>query len=159
MYDPPLKLTKADVSRLQAFIKKGTRKAREIARAQILLSIREGEDAIVIAKRVRVSRRTVTRVWRRFEKGGLDRALYDAPRSGQPLKTSVIDDAHLVALACTDAPEGSAHWTLDLLTEQFVKERKKKLGRTAIWLRLKTRAIKPWREKNVVHPEGHAGVR
>ena len=158
MHHISLSLTKQDVSRLHTFTKTGTHKAREINRAQILLLLREGMSAEVAGSRVRVSTRTVKRVAGRFKGGGLDRALFDAPRSGQPRKTDDTDDAHLVAIACTDAPKGSEHWTLDLLVKRFAKDRKKRLGRSTVCLRLSERGIKPWREKNVVHPEDHAGI-
>lgn len=151
-------LPENDVRRLLAITTKGTHSAREIMRAQTLLFVHEGKRTSEIAERVRRSVRTVRRIHARYTEGGLDRALYDAPRSGQPKKTNDADDAYLVALACTDAPEGSACWTLELLSDRFMKERHKSLCRTAIWVRLTQRGIKPWVEKNVVHPEHHAGV-
>lgn len=156
MYHISISLTKKDVNRLYTFTKTGTHKAREINRAQMLLLLHEGKHTETVAERVRVSTRTVKRVVGRFKDGGLDRALFDAPRSGQPRKTDDTDDAHLVAIACTDAPKGSDHWTLDLLVKRFAKDRKKTLGRSTVCLRLCERGIKPWREKNVVHSEDHA---
>ena len=117
----------------------------------MLLLLHEGKNILAVAQRTRRSTKTIGRIYGRYHEGGIQRALFDAPRSGQPRKTSITDDAHLVAIACTKAPKGSDHWTLDFLAEQFEKKRGKKLGRTAIWLRLKIRSIKPWREKNVVH--------
>lgn len=146
-------IVREDLNFLHTFIKKGTHKARELTRAEVLLLLHEGKNILTVAQRTRRSTKTIGRIYGRYQEGGLQRALFDAPRSGQPRKTSVTDDAHLVAIACTKAPSGSDHWTLDFLTEKFEKKRGKKLGRTAIWLRLKTRSIKPWREKNVVHTE------
>ena len=151
-------LTTAEERVLREFLRKGTHKAREISRAEILLLAYEGVDIATIATRVRRCARTVKRVCGRFERGGLDRALADAPRSGQPKKTTATDDAHLIAIACTRAPKGSAQWTLELLKKKFTKDRKKTIGTTAIWQRLSTRGIKPWREKNVVHSDGYTGV-
>ena len=158
MYLPTVSITKPQLQQLHDMTRKGTHKAREISRAEILLLAHDRLDEAAIATRARCHVRTVRRVVARFNDDGLDRALYDAPRSGQPRKTTDLDDAYLTALACTQAQHGSAHWTLDMLTAQFVKDRKKKIGRHAIWLRLSQRGIKPWREKNVVYPEGHAGV-
>ena len=47
--------------------------------------------------------------------GGLNRALYEAPRPGQPPKLADNAAAHRVAMACVDAPEGRDPWTLELL--------------------------------------------
>ena len=158
MHLPRVSITKADLTYLREFTSKGTHKAREISRAEILLLVPEEKDDYRLAARVRRSHRTVRRVVARYIKGGIKCALFDAPRSGQPRKTTPKDDAHLVALACTTSPLGSATWTLELLQEQLLKTRKKRLGTTTIWLRLKANDLKPWREKNVVHPEDHAGV-
>jgi transposase len=151
-------IKKEDAEFLQTFLKKGTHKAREITRAEILLLLHEGKNIPTIEGRVRCSLRTIKRVYGRYVEGGMERALYDKARPGQPKKTTTEDDAYLVAIACTKAPKGSDHWTLDFLSEQFEKKRGKKLGRTAIWLRLKTRSIKPWREKNVVHTEDNRRI-
>lgn len=146
----------ADLKYLREFTRKGTHKAREISRAEILLLVSEEKDDYHLAHQVHRSHRTVRRVVQRYINGGIEAALFDAPRSGQPRKTNPKDDAHLVALACTKSPRGTAHWTLELLQEQLLRRRKKRLGKTAIWLRMRANDLKPWREKNVVHPEAHA---
>jgi transposase len=150
---PSVSISKADLLTLRAFVRTGTHKAREISRAEVLLMVYERMDEERIAARTRRHVRTVRRVVARYIQGGLARAVYDAPRPGQPRKTTPKDDAHLIATACTKAPEGSEHWTLELLQKRLRKDRKKRLGTTAIWLRLKAHDIKPWREKNVVRPE------
>ena len=53
--------------------------------------------------------------------GGLQRAVYDAPRSGKPPEFTVKQRQQVIALACTDPPEGCARWTLELLCEHAVK--------------------------------------
>ena len=150
---PHVSITKKDLAVLRAFTRKGMHKAREITRAEILLMAHERMDEDRIAERIRRHVRTVRRVVSRYMQGGLERALYDAPRTGQPRKTTQKDDAHLIAVACSDSPAGSEHWTLELLQKQLRKDRGKRLGTTAIWLRLKAHDTKPWREKNVVHTE------
>ena len=57
----------------------------------------------------------------RFVEGGLERALNDLPRPGQRRKLDGKQEAHLVAVACSAAPEGHARWTLRLLADQVVK--------------------------------------
>lgn len=54
--------------------------------------------------------------------GGLERAVYDAPRSGKPPNFAVKQPQELMVLACTDPLEGCARWTLELLCEQAVKQ-------------------------------------
>ncbi|MER3425309.1 MAG: IS630 family transposase, partial [Nitrospiraceae bacterium] len=60
----------------------------------------------------------------RFREGGLERALYDAPRPGQPPKITDEGEADLVGLATSAPPEGEEKWTLALLKERMVKDGK-----------------------------------
>ena len=64
---------------------------------------------------------TVGWVRQRFVEGGLERALNDLPRPGQRRKLDGKQEAHLVAVACSAAPEEHTRWTLRLLADQVVK--------------------------------------
>ena len=57
---------------------------------------------------------------RRFVEEGLEAAINDRPRSGRERKLSGRQEAHLVAIACSNAPEGHTNWTLQLLANQVV---------------------------------------
>jgi transposase len=100
---------------------KGKIGARKMKRAQILLKADEGlKDAEIMAA-LNTSRPTVERVRKRLVEGGLERALNDAPRPG---KKKIMDDrqeAYLVALACSEAPEGHERWSLRLLSDKLVE--------------------------------------
>ena len=144
---------------LQDITSKGTSKAPIIRRAHILLQSNAGETDAVIASVLRVTTRTVEHVRKRFVTHGLDRALHDLPRSGQPRKLDDKAEKHLIALACTDPPEGSAHWTLELLAEKMVIDKQvKSISSVALMHYLHRNDLKPWRGKNVVRPVAHAGV-
>ena len=137
-------------------LRKGEGKARVINRARILLWLDDGKRIDFIARNAFISTKTIGRMQGRYVDGGLDRALYDLPRPGQPKKTTAKDDAYIVALACSAAPKGRRYWTLDLLKKALTHKKKHTLSRSAIHVRLSERKIKPWREKNVVHSEGHS---
>lgn len=100
---------------------KGRVSARKMKRAQILLKADEGwkDEAIITA--LNTSRSTVERTRRRLVEGGLDKALNEDPRPGQRPKLDGKAEAHLVALACSDAPGGRAHWPLRLLADKLVE--------------------------------------
>jgi len=58
-------------------------------------------------------------IWRTqsaYREKGLDYAVYDVARSGQPAKYGANQEAEVVALACSQPPEGTARWTIRLLT-------------------------------------------
>ena len=101
--------------------KKGELSARKMKRAQILLKVDEGwkDDDIMAA--LNTSRSTVERTRKRFVEGGLDRALNEDPRPGQRMKLDEKGQAHLIAIACSEAPGGRDHWTLRLLADRLVE--------------------------------------
>ncbi len=57
----------------------------------------------------------------RFVEEGLDAALHDKPRQGQKPKLSDKQCAHVIAIACSAAPDGHEHWTLRLLADKAVE--------------------------------------
>ena len=99
----------------------GSLSARKMKRAQILLKADEGWKDKEIIEALNTSRSTVERTRKRFVEGGLDRALNEDPRPGQRTKLDGRGEAHLIALACSDAPEGHARWTLRLLADKLVE--------------------------------------
>ena len=140
--------------RLQIITRKGRESVRVVNRAKILLQSSVGWNDNRIAAWLGVHAATVERVRYRFATGGIDRALTDAPRSGQPRKITDADEAYLIAIACSDPPAGHTHWTCELLRERLHRDRKKDVTTVTIWHRLNQRGLKPWREKNVVHSTG-----
>jgi len=87
---------------------------------QILLLADEGRTDERIAAATGASRSTVERHRTRFAREGLEAALTDKPRSGAPPKLDGKQEAMIVALACSNAPEGQARWTAKLLASRAV---------------------------------------
>jgi transposase len=73
-------------------------------------------DTAQIQKVLGVSRMVIWRTQSAYAEKGLDYALYDAARSGQPAKYGTDQEAEVVALACSQPPEGAARWTVRSLT-------------------------------------------
>jgi len=87
---------------------------------RILLWADVGRTDEQIAVATGASRSTVERHRTRFAREGLEAALDDKPRSGAPAKFDGKQEAMIVALACSDAPEGQARWTARLLASRAV---------------------------------------
>ena len=152
-----IRLSNAEVIKLQSITTKGAHNVHVVVRARILLLSNRGVSKNGIAKRLDTNRSTVQRIRDYYRKDGLDRALHDAPRPGRPRKITANVEAHLVATACSKAPEGFDHWTLEMLQKELIAKKKvKSISQVAIWYHLDERGIKPWREKNVVRTEAHA---
>jgi putative transposase len=112
----------ADESRqLNNHISKGNNGARSIRRAHILLLANEDRKDEEIAKSLRCSASTVQRTRQRYVEEGLSCALFDKPKPGKPEKLRGKAKAHLVALACSEPPEGRAVWTLRMLGDRLVE--------------------------------------
>lgn len=114
-------LTETERVQLQALTHKGTSGARSQTRARILLKADEGLHDDEVARALDVGINTVARVRQRFVEGGLERALKDGPRPGAEPKLDAKQCAHVIALACSDAPAGHTRWTLRLLADKVVE--------------------------------------
>lgn len=114
-------LTADETQQLSAFVGKGKRSARSITRARILLMANEGKTDQAIVASLGVSVGTVERTRRKWSEGGLATALHDKPRPGRRPKVDGKQEAFLVALACSDAPEGRDEWSMQLLADKLVQ--------------------------------------
>jgi transposase len=120
----PLNLSKDECTFLLDFTRKGLHPAREIKRALILLDSTDPTlDNPTLAQRFGVSRATVENVQRRYRRGGLDRALHEAPRNGQPKKITQREEAYITAIACSEPPTGQARWTMQMIVDRLVELR------------------------------------
>jgi putative transposase len=153
-------LERRQKERLESMLRKGRWTPRELRRARILLMADDQKNVsnIAIAKILGCHRETVRQVRNRFLEEDLDSALFDRPRSGQPRKLDAQDEAFVIATACSAVPKGHDHWELALLAERLEKRRHKAVSTDTIGRVLLRHDLKPWREKNVVHSEGHARV-
>ena len=95
--------------------------ARIVARARILIKIDEGWKVPKVAAVLGVSEGKVCRVKRRYAEPGLDGVLHDRVPANRFRKLDQKGEAHLIALACSDAPEGHDQWTLQLLADRMVE--------------------------------------
>jgi transposase len=115
-----INLTDAERQELEQMTTKGQAPARRIKRAQILLHANEGQADKAVAQGLRTAEATVYRTRRRFVEQGLEAALKEGPRPGKQRKLNGKQEAFLVALACSQPPEGRQSWTMQMLADQIV---------------------------------------
>jgi transposase len=106
---------------LQQLTTKGRSGARKIRRGRILLLADEGRIDKEIASFLGSAVTTVERVRKRFVEEGLEAALSERPRPGAARKLDCRQEAFLMALACSDTPEGKEHWSMRMLAERLVE--------------------------------------
>jgi transposase len=116
-----VELTANERQELETIISRGKSSARQIRRAHILLMSADGKTDAAISELLRVSQWTVYSTRKCWTEERLSRGLADKARAGRPLKLDGKQEAYLVALACTDAPEGRDRWTLQLLADRLVQ--------------------------------------
>lgn len=116
-------LTDAERTDLRKLLQSGKTRARRMYRARILLLADEGRTDEEIVRALHVGRSTVERTRMRFVEGGVERALTERPRPGKARLLNGKQEAYLVALACSDAPEGRARWTMQLLADRLIELR------------------------------------
>ena len=115
-------ITLSDTARstLTDLLAHGTLSARKFKRATALLELDRGKTLVEVAATLHLTYPTVSS-WRdNYNAAGL-RSLDDAPRSGRPIEIDGTQRAKITALACSDAPEGHARWSLRLLADKAVE--------------------------------------
>lgn len=123
-----IKLTQEQREALEQLIRKGTAPARQIQHAQVLLKIDSAEGGPdwsdqQIREAFGVSSPTVWRIRQRFLAQGLDDALNRRPQPERPEKRKIDGEkeAQVIAVTCSQAPEGHKQWSLRLLADKLVE--------------------------------------
>jgi transposase len=115
-----VKLTPQERATLEQMLRRGKHSARRLTRARILLKASDGLRDDEIAEAVSTSLPTVERTRKRFAEVRLQ-SLDERPRPGKKRLLDEKGEARLIAEACTKAPDGREHWTLQLLADRVVE--------------------------------------
>jgi putative transposase len=149
----PLKIqvTSKDRKELRELLSGGVQQVRVVLRAVALSQLAQGISAPRISAVIPLTPQAIRKVGHRYRQGGLARALYEKQRPGA---AQVLDDGQkqrIIAMVCSNPPEGRARWTVRLVVEEAVKRRLvPRVGRETVRVLLRHHDLKPWREKNVV---------
>jgi transposase len=123
----PVILTEAQREHLKSLIAAGTAPARKLTHARILLKADQSPEGPgwvdeKVAEAVEVSQPTVSRVRKQYVQEGLEAALNRRPPNRvYQRKLDGEQEARLLALACSEPPEGQARWSLRLLADKLVE--------------------------------------
>jgi transposase len=120
-------LSQEQRERLEKLSRNGQAPTKKILHAQILLMSDEGEGAtrkwtdVEISEALNLHVNTVGRIRKKFREKGEVRALERKARRKPPVAPKVDGEteAQIIALCCSDPPEGRAHWSLRLLTQEL----------------------------------------
>jgi len=146
-----VRLPKRDREKLDEVLSGGIQNVRTVLRALALRQLHDGKAVSEVAANVRLTPKAVREIGRRYEDSGLEQALYDKRRPGAATLLQDSQKQRIIAMVCSDPPEGRARWTVRLVAEEAVKQRLvPRVGRETIRILLLHHDLKPWREKNVV---------
>ena len=120
-----INLNEEERTELLQLIKSGKQSARVLGRARILLLLDRSQGQArklqEIADGMMTSIGTVSNVKRRYIHGGLEEALNDRPWPGAIPKITGEVEAHLIAITCSEPPDGYERWTLRLLADKLIE--------------------------------------
>jgi len=122
-----IKLTTKEQKQLRGFVSKGVASARLINRAKIILKSdcsKDGSKKSIreISEELEVSTRTVSNTRRDYLEGGIERILMrKKPDREYEQAIGGKEEAQIIALACSKAPEGYDRWTLRLLRDKSIE--------------------------------------
>ncbi len=136
-------VSKKDQVALKKVLGGGIEQIRVAIRAVALLRLGEGMGAPQIAAVLPLTRQAARNLARRYQQGGLERALYDKQRPGAASLLSAKQRQRIIAMVCSDPPQGRARWTVRLVAEQAVKRRLvPRVGRETIRILLLSHDLK-----------------
>lgn len=131
-------LTESDIFYLDSFKNTGKKSLREFNRVNILLLLDKGKKSSEIEDFLNVDRITIWRTKKRYLEFGVERALQEEDRPGQPVKYTIDNQAELASMACGPCPAGRRRWTVRLLTKELKKKPGlEKISRETVRLSLK----------------------
>ena len=146
-----INITANDKKELRNLLSGGIQQVRVVLRALALVQLSSGISAPRIAKFVPLTPQAIRKLAHRYQEGRLTRALYDKQRPGAAELLQDSQKQRIIAMVCSDPPEGYARWTVRLVAEEAIKRKLvPKVGRETIRILLLHHDLKPWREKNVV---------
>ena len=159
-----VKLAKEERASLSKLIAQGEASARKLLHARILLKADSGEGGPgwtdqAISEALEIGTATVERVRQRLVEEGLGAALNrHRPHTPRLRKLDGEQEAHLIALVCSQPEEGQDRWTLQLLADKLVQLRiVESISRETIRQVFKHNELKPWRNKQwCIAPKSNA---
>lgn len=146
-----LNVAESDKSTLNRLLSSGVQQVRVVLRALALRQLGEGRTASEVAALVGLTGKAIRALARRYQEGGLERAVYEKARPGKKRLLDASTEQRIMAMVCGAPPSGRARWSVRLIVEQALKRKiVPRLGRETVRVLLESHELKPWREKNVV---------
>lgn len=156
-----IKLTVDQRQELLLISKNGKRSAKEVCHANVLLMADDNASEgrwrdVDISAALNIHVNTVARIRQKFVKEGMSLALERKPRATppNPPKLTGREEAHLIAICCSEPPLGRVRWTLQLLAKELsARSLVVTISKETVRKSLKALDLKPWQKKRFCIPE------
>lgn len=132
----PLRVSARDRKALETLVAQPTAPAGHVRRARLVLLSSEGVPGVEIAKRLHLSVPQVSRLRKRYERGGVA-GLADQPKPGRGNSVAEAKVQEIVKTVMEAPPAGHSHWSVRLLAARV------KLGHTVVHKILRANDLKP----------------
>jgi putative transposase len=118
-----IKVKTKDRKKLRKLLSGGIQQVRVTLRALALLQLAGGVSAPRISSVLPLTPQGIRKIGHRYEQGGLECAIYEKERPGAAEVLDENQKQRIIALVCSDPPEGCARWTVRLVAAEAVKRR------------------------------------
>lgn len=146
-----IELSRQERKQVEELLRGGIQPVRAVIRALLLRQMDEGRTTVEAGAGVGISAKAAWEIGKRYQEGGLQAALYDAPRPGQKPLLDAEHGQRIIAMVCGPPPPGRARWSVRLIAQEAVKRKLvEHVGPETVRILLQSHDLKPWREKNVV---------
>ena len=146
-----IELSRQERKQVEQLLSGGVQPVRAVIRALVLRQIDEGRTTVEAGAGVGISAKAAWEIGKRYQEGGLEEAIYDAPRPGQKPLLDTEQGQRIIAMVCGPPPAGRARWSVRLIAQEAVKRKLvEHVGPETVRILLQNHDLKPWRGKNVV---------
>jgi transposase len=147
----PINVKSKDLSQIGELLRGGIQQVGVVLRALSLRQLAHGFTAPQVARALPLTAKAVRQIAHRYIRDGLGAAVYAKQRPGAQEILDGPQKQRVIAMVCSQPPEGRARWTVRLIVQEAVKRKLvPRVGRETIRVLLESHELKPWREKNVV---------
>lgn len=118
----PLLLSTEERNQLEAITRTRTLQAQVVSRARILLLKADGDSVDTIAEKVDLNRNSVLLCLKKYNVGGIENAIYDAPGRGRNAEITDEEKSWIISIACQKPVElgySAETWTYSRLTKHI----------------------------------------
>src|SRR5258708_24369929 len=141
-----IELKQRDRQQLEQLLGGGLQAVRTTLRALALRQMDQGQCTPAVGANLGLSAKAVWQIGKRYQQGGLERALFDASRPGKAPALDLQQQQRIIAVVCSPPPEGRARWTVRLFTEEVIKRKlTPRAGREPIRALMEITSLKPGR--------------